>query len=389
MPKPRIVMGGALAHKPGKGGHTWVFLQYLLGLRALGWDVLFVDRLDRSMAGAGSDSPSGHPGIAYVRSVFERWGLDGQYAIAIEDEPWVGRSRSEVLEFTRSSVGLINVMGFIDDPDVLAAAPFNAFLDIDPGFPQIWRELGLHDAFAGHDRFVTIGGRLGHPGCGAPDCGLPWIYTPQPVVLEHWPVQPSAGRAFTSIASWRGGMAPLEYRGRRLGLRVHEFRRFLDLPRRTAGRFEMALDIHPDEEADLRALSDHGWSLVDPAEAAGDPLAYRAFIQRSEAEFMVAKNLYVDTAVGWFSDRSICYLASGRPVVAQDTGFTEELPVGRGLLAFSDLDEAVAAVEEVRADPVGHARAARAVAEAHFDSRVVLPRLVDALTARVPVGAVP
>src|SRR5204862_2031321 len=160
----------------------------------------------------------------------------------------VGLPRTAVLEMARRSALLINVMGFLSDPDVLAAVPRRVFLDIDPGFGQMWRELGQADVFAGHDAFVTIGRNIGRPGCDVPTCGLNWIATPPPVVLEHWPVaSPSArGALFTSIVSWRGAFAPVQYRGTTFGLRAHEFRRFVELPRRRAQPFQLALDIHPD-----------------------------------------------------------------------------------------------------------------------------------------------
>jgi hypothetical protein len=203
-------------------------------------------------------------------------------------------------------------------------------------------------------------------------------------------VQPlDPGAAFTSVATWRGDFGPIDYAGRRHGLRVHEFRRFTDLPARTGQPFELALDIHPRETRDIQHLEDHGWTLLDPLCAAGNPDAYRAFIQHSRAELMIAKSMYVSTRGGWFSDRSACYLASGRPVIAQDTGIRSLLPTGEGLLAFGDPDEAAAAIQAVAADPVRHARAARAVAEEYFDSDRVLGSLLARIgAAPVPAGAV-
>ncbi len=382
--RPRIVLGGSLAQKPGKGGHTWVFLQYLLGFKRMGWDVLFLDRMDPGMG-----DPTA--GLEYTRRVFEGFGLSERYSVfGADGEVLAGRPRRDVLEFVGSSDVFLNVMGFVDDHEILSAAPLLTFLDIDPGFGQIWCQTGLHDPFAGHDRFVTIGERIGEPGCAVPTCGLDWITTPQPVVLEHWPVVPATGTAFTSVASWRGSMGPLEYDGKRLGLRVHEFRRFLDLPGRTGQTFELALDIHSDETEDLTRLRESGWTLLDPLAATGDPRSYQAFIQGSGAELMIAKNLYVETRSGWFSDRSICYLASGRPVLAQNTGLPDRLPTGLGLVTFETLDDACAGIEAVVRERARHARAARALAEAYFDSDWVLPALVDAVTSSEPVGgAVP
>ena len=184
---------------------------------------------------------------------------------------------------------------------------------------------------------------------------------------------------FTGVGTWRGAFGPLEYCGRTYGLRVHEFRKFVRLPQLTGQPFELALDIHPAETADLALLAECGWSLVDPKTVAGNPWDYRDFIQRSLGEFMVAKNMYVQARAGWMSDRSLCYLASGRPVVAQDTGLEQLYPTGRGLLTFSTLEEAAESVYEIYRDPDAHASAARAMAEEHFDSDKVLSRLLDQL----------
>ncbi|HEY3107733.1 MAG TPA: hypothetical protein VGL23_03220 [Chloroflexota bacterium] len=369
-----IVVAGALAQKAGQGGHAWVLLQYLLGLRRLGWEVVFLDRLD------ASTSAEAAPRLGYVAEVMQRFDLGGAYAVICEGgERFVGLSRAEVLERTRRSALLLNVMGFLTDPEILGLAPRRVFLDIDPGFGQMWRELGLHDPFRGHDAFVTIGENLGQPGCAIPTCGLDWITTRQPIVLERWPRQSGEPGRFTSVASWRGAYGPVEYGGRTYGLRVHEFRRLAELPRLSGQAFELALDIHPADTRDRALLETSGWTLVDPRAVAGDPWAYQAYVQRSRGEFMVAKNMYVQARSGWFSDRSICYLASGRPVVAQDTGFARSYRTREGLVPFSDLDEAAAAVEAVAREYQRHARAARAVAEELFDSDRVLGRLLGRL----------
>jgi hypothetical protein len=211
-----------------------------------------------------------------------------------------------------------------------------------------------------------------------PTCGIEWVTTPQPVVLEHWPAR-DGGEWFTSVVTWRGAFSPIEYQGKTYGLRVHEFRKFAALPRLSGRPFQLALDIHPSDAKDLALLADNGWTLVDPAAAAGDPWVYQDYIRGSKAEFVAAKNMYVQTASGWLSDRSLCYLASGKPVLAQDTGFTELYPTGAGLLAFTTLDEALAGVEELSRDYARHARAARGLAEDCFDSDKVLGRLLGKL----------
>jgi hypothetical protein len=383
-PAGTLVLAAAWAQKPRHGGHAWVLLHYLLGFRRLGWDVLLLDRLDPRQctdAAGRPCAPEDAEGVQAVRTALEQFGLGASYTVLLDGSTLtIGLSRELVLERTRRAALLLNVMGFLTDEEVLGAARQRVFLDIDPGFGQMWRELGLHDLLRGHDQYVTIAENIGRADCAIPTCGLPWVTTRPPVVLECWPATPSVpdGR-FTSVASWRGAYGPLEYQGRTYGLRVHEFRRFAALPRLSGRSFQLALDIHPSERADLELLAANGWDLVDPKEVAGNPWAYRAFIQGSAAELGVAKSLYVQTRGGWFSDRSVCYLASGRPVLVQDTGLADLYPLGEGLLTFSTLDEALAGVEELAGSSERHARAARALAEACFDSDIVLGRLLTRL----------
>jgi hypothetical protein len=377
-----VIVAGSVAQRPNAGGHTWVFLQYLLGFRDLGWDVLLLDRLEPDMCVDASGDPcplESSVNLRYLQEVLKRLGLADSYALLYDDgATCLGMSRDDLMERVSRSTLLLNVNGFIADEQVLERANLRAFLDIDPGFGQMWRELGQCNLFAGHDRFVSVGLNVGRPGCTVPDCGLAWISTLPPVALDDWPVTPG-GAAFTTVASWRGSYDPVEYGGHRYGLRVHEFRKFIDLPGQTAAKFEVALAIDKAETADLRQLDAHGWIVLDAADVASDPLSYNRFIGESGAEFTVAKGMYVDTRSGWFSDRSACYLASGKPVVAQDTGFSAHLPSGEGLIAFDTPDEAAAAVEDVVARPRAHLHAAREIAEEHLDARRVLPRLIAEL----------
>jgi hypothetical protein len=382
-----VVIGGALAQKPFQAGHSWQFLQYLLGFRKLGWNVLFLDRLDAGMCvdQAGRPVPGDRSDNAgYFVSVLDAFGLKGAYSLALDGNGGrIGMSREAVLEHCSSADFLLNVMGYITDEETLAAVPRRVFLDTDPGFGQMWEDLGLADLLSGHDDFVTIAENIHEPGCAIPDCGRDWIPWRQPIVLDEWPVATSAPeRGFTSIGSWRGPYAPVEHDGRTYGLRVHEFRKFMELPRRVEEPFEVALDIHAAETADLERLHETGWRLVDPAVVARDPWAYRSYIQESRAEFMATKGIYVHTGSGWFSERSICYLASGRPVLVQDTRLGDLYPIGEGLVAYSTLEDAIEGACAITADYDRHARAAREIAEVHFASEVVLPRLLDALEAR-------
>ena len=368
-----IVVAGSVAQRPGRGGHAWVFLQYLLGFRRLGWDVLFVDRLS-------SDMGVGPSALSELATVMAGFGLEDHWSVLGDgDAVLAGLPRSVVLERTRDAVLLIDVMGFLQDEELLEAASLTAFLDIDPGFGQMWQALGLADLIGRHDRYVTVGGRIGTPGCAIPTCGVEWTRTLPPVELSEWPPAETSGRPFTSVASWRGPFGPIEYEGRTYGLRVHELRRFAELPERSGLSFELALDIDSADAADRERLLAGGWRLIDPDQAAGDPWRYRDYVQRSGAELMVAKNLYVDAVSGWFSDRSACYLASGRPVLAQDTGLEGLIPAGGGLVLFSTLEEAVEGARVIAADPGRHGRAARKLAEEHLAAERVLPGLLREL----------
>jgi hypothetical protein len=370
----RIAIAGAVAQKAGNAGHTWQFLQYLLGFRRLGFEVLLLDALEPT------DQATREASVRYVERTMRAHGLDGAWTIALGDGRHAGVARPDALAFVRGCDLLLNVMGFCTDEQMLAAAPRRVFLDTDPGFPQMWHALGLADILAGHDAHVTIGERIGAPDCEIPTCGIDWVTTPQPVVLDAWPrAHEQPRRPFTSVASWRGAYGPVEYGGKRYGLRVHELRRFAALPFLTGRPFELALAIHAQERDDLALLRDSGWRLVRPSEVACTPDVYRRYVAESAAELMVAKGIYVQSRSGWVSERSICYLASGRPVLAQDTGLAERYPLGSGLLAFETIEQAAAGVEEIASDYRRHAADARAIAEAHFDSDAVLARLLEAV----------
>ena len=379
-----IVLAGSLAQKPGYGGHTWVFLQYILGFKRLGWDVLFLDRLEPEMCIDADNKPcplEESLNLRYFMEVVEGFGLRNAFALLYNrGEQVIGLSRPRLIERVRNSAFLLDVMGYLDDEEILGCAPRRVFLDIDPGFGQMWRDLELADLFQGYNDYVTIGENIGRPECEIPTCGLEWITTPQPVILDHWqPIAAANNGCFTSIGAWRGPYGPVEYRGKTYGLRVHEFRNFAPLPQLTGQPFQVALDIHSAEARDIEMLTTSGWSLVDPQGVAGDPWAYQAYIQNSKAEFMTAKNMYVQTNSGWFSDRSICYLVCGKPVLAQDTGIGHLYPAGEGLLTFSTLEEAAAGVDEISGNYARHSRAARALAEEYFDSDRVLSQLLGKL----------
>ncbi len=385
-----IVVAGGLAQRACYGGHAWVFLQYLLGFRRLGYDVLFVDRLEPEWC---ADDDTGRRvaqqsrNIAYLERAMSTIGPPIRSAIVCDGgNRVVGMERRELVDRMRRSVMLLDVMGFLDDDELLDAAPLRVFLDVDPGFPQMWRALGWADLFTRHDAYVTVGANIGRSDCLIPTCGIDWLTTRPPVVLEHWPAQNDAGiAAITTVAAWRGPFASIEYEGETYGLRAHQFRRFAALPRRTGASFELALDIDPADARDRALLLGDGWTLVEPRDVAGDIGSYRSYVQRSRAELMIAKGMYVQARSGWFSDRSACYLASGRPVLAQDTGLRDHYPIGAGLLTFSTVEEAVVGVEQLDRGYALHAAAARRIAEECFDSDRVLGLLLRELGVEASV----
>jgi hypothetical protein len=275
---------------------------------------------------------------------------------------------------------LLNISGALDDEETLSQAATRVFVDVDPAFTQLWYQIeDIDPGFDQHEHFVTIGRWIGTSKAAVPTCGRTWITIPQPVVLDWWPFAESLQHhAATTVGHWRA-YGSIVYDGVHYGQRAHSMRTLLPLPKRSPVPLLLALGIHPDEHDDIRALALHGWSRIDPDRVAGTPEAYRAFVQGSWGEIGVAKLGYVASRCGWFSDRSVCYLASGRPVVAQDTGFSGWLPTGEGLFSYDTVNEAAAALEEVRRDYPRHRRAARALAEDVFDSDRVLRELLECL----------
>ncbi len=379
-----LPVAASVAQRPGYGGHAWAFLQYALGFRQLGYEPVFIDCLTAEMATDEAGRPSKEAmeaAVGWFAAVMEFAGLQGSCSLLLDDGETVGLDRQELRERISSSPCLINVMGFLTDPDLLEAAQQLVFLDVDPGFPQLWRELGQADPMAGHDRFASVGANLGRAGCGIPPAGVEWIPLRPPVVLDEWAAAPTSSRAFTAIGSWRGPYDPIEFNGRMLGLRVHELRKFVELPRRTDADFRFALDIDPSDQRDVDLMQANAWRLLDPREVAPSPAAYRQFIQASGPEIAIAKNIYVATNSGWFSDRSACFLASGRPVLCQETGFGDSLPHAEGLVAFTSIEEAVDGVGRILAGWERHSKAARQIAEDFFDARKVLSGLLAELGA--------
>lgn len=382
----RIVVAGRLAGTPGQGGATWAVLQYLLGLRALGHSVLFVQPIEED--GLRADGTADGRLVEYFERVVRRFGLDGAAALIGRDGTTIGASRRALERRAADAELLLNLSGVLSDPDILERIPVRAYLDLDPAFTQLWQDADRIDmGFEGHTHFATVGLEIGRPGCGIPTCGRRWLRFVPPVCLDEWPRAEGrpARRAWTTVANWRA-YGSITHEGVFYGQKAHAIRELIDLPSALHDPVELALTIHPDERGDLASLREAGWRLLPPSMTAGTPDRYRDFIAGSAGELGLAKSGYVVSGSGWFSDRSACYLASGRPVLAQDTGFGAHLPTGLGLLSFRTRDEAAAASEAVRREYERHARAARELARDLFAAERVLPALLHELGGPVAAG---
>lgn len=373
MRRRRIVVSGMIASDPNQGGATWAVLQYILGLQRLGHDVTLVEPVDSLTSARISSFSATTAAFALTRSAALMEKRSGKT---------VGLSRDAVRAVCTRADVLINVSGMLREPELLEKIPIRVYLDLDPAFNQYWAAAdGIDVGFDSHTHFATVGQRLGTRGCDVPTCGHDWIVTLPPVVLDRWPyAKGTTNPAFTTVGNWRA-YGSIDAGGTHLGQKAHSLRGLLGIPSSSTHTFALALAIHPDEKRDLAALRSGGWRLLDPGAVAGTTTAYRRFIQTSYAEIGIAKSGYVVSRCGWFSDRSACYLASGRPVLAQDTGFDVALPTGDGLLAFGDEAGALAAADAVSGRYEHHRRAARRLAEEFLGSDRVLGRLLAAVGA--------
>jgi hypothetical protein len=370
-----------VANFPEGGGHFWVYMQYARGLRRLGCDVYWLERFD----------PGADPGrdARKLATFFERmgeYGLGGKAILYTGRAPreylGVGRAEAEAL-FCRADL-LLN-FHYAIDPSLLARFRRTALVDIDPGLLQFWMSTGQLRV-PEHDLYFTTGDTVGTPEALFPDCGRSWLHIRPPVCLELWPYAGPGGEAFTTVSSWWGAGKAGEESWVTDGKEVCydnnkriAFLGFVDLPRRTSQALELALFLNDDplDANDRRVLEAHGWRVRHSREVAGSPGAYQSYVQKSRGEFSCAKPSCMRLQNGWVSDRTLCYLASGKPAVVQDTGPACVLPNGEGVFRFSTVEEAADALDAVNSAYERHCRAAREIAEAHFDSGRVLGRLLE------------
>lgn len=406
----RVIVTGLIAQHPSLGGMTWHYLQYLIGLDRLGYDAYYFEdsgevpyTLDGGPSGNDWVAPDCSENVAYLHAVLDRYGLAHRWAYRYPpDDAWFGLSETKRNEVLRSADLLINVSGSLEFPERYRSVRKLAYIDTDPVVTQIKCLTGTSTFVSrvdAHDVHFSFGESFSQR---VPRTGHAWHATRQPIVMTEWQPMEPVRESYSTVMSWTS-YAPLEYAGHVYGQKDLEFQRFVELPELIAPvRLEVAmartqhrnwqtqLDRLPPRSArlmkeradwDPQTLLRHtGWSVVDAHEQCGDFDSYRNYIQTSKGEWGVAKNAYVEGRPGWFSERSACYLASARPVIVQDTGFSDVLPVGEGLMSFNTLSEAAEAVREVESAYPRHSRAARAIAEEYFDSASVLRSLVERAT---------
>ncbi len=353
---------------PTCGGNRWVYLNWALGLRAAGCTVTWIEGVTDSTPGDGLES-----NLAALKRHLEPYGFAKAVTLCAESTESVPAGASLDLEAARDADLLLNLAYGIIPASVVASFRRSALIDIDPGQTQIWiSEGGMR--VAPHDVYFTIGETVGQPGALFPDCGLAWQYTPPAVFLPTWPTTPADSSApYTTVTSWWYGW--MDYRGEIYANNKRDgFFPFLDLPRRATVPLELAISY---AEPDLAMLRDRGWRVADALIVAANPWDYQRYIQASRGEFSCAKPSCVRLQNAWISDRTLCYLASGKPAVVQHTGPSRFLPDAAGLLRFRDPDEAVRHLEMAAADYEAHSKFARALAEEHFDARKVVSSVLE------------
>jgi hypothetical protein len=372
-----------VANRPQIGGHFWVYMQYAHGLRQLGCDVVWLEALRR-------DDPHRPPSAipTFFRRM-ERYGLGGRailYETAASNGEdavrFIGVSPAKA-EALLSRADLLLNFHYAIDPRVLGRFRRTALVDIDPGLLQFWISSGQLRV-PPHDLYLTTGETVGTPESRIDNCGLSWIHIRPPVCLDLWPYgHDPACRRFTTVSTWLGGEYVTEGKGE--GKRVLyqndkrvSFLQFLELPARTSSELELAIHLRDRlDAADRELLEQNGWRVRHALEVAQTPDRYRAYIQASRGEFSCAKPSFIQFQNAWVSDRTLCYLASGKPVVVQHTGPSAFLPNGEGMFRFSTMDEAAEALATIDAHYERHCRAARGVAETFFDSQTVLSDMLS------------
>ena len=386
----RIVVTGLIGQY-ACGGVTWDYLQYALGFQALGHDVWYLEDTATWAYDPVKQEPSADcsHNVGYLDRVMREFDMGDRWIYRNEaDGKYHGVTNDrEAEKIIAGADVLANVSGACWLRPVTAAIPKKLFLDGDPMFTHIKLARGdkkdFLDRVREHDRHYTFGLNVGKPGCKVPTTGLNWRPTVQPVAIDWWEktLMPStachtADGAWTTVMNW-ASYKPEEFNGETYGQKDIEFRRFLDLPSKTTEPFVLAMGHGPGKNRPTEHLESLGWKIIEPDIHLPDYASYHDFLSNSKAEWSIAKNGYVQSHSGWFSCRSACYLAAGKPVVVQDTGWSDHLPSGEGVIAFKTMDEAVKGISAVAENYTHHCEAARAYAREHFDAAKVCDELIQ------------
>jgi len=378
-----IIVGGYIIGYP-LGGMTWHHLNYLLSLHELGHEVWFLEDSGEYSLPYNPETKRAEPDSAFGRRYLERtftaYGLPLRYCYysQFEDHHY-GLSSAELDALLKRADLLICVSGVTPMRPHRPRPRRTLVIDTDPVFTQL--RMRGDEQFAAYfrsfDHAATFGRLIGTPACPLPTHGIDWIPTNQPVSLKHWPVCSTKSAAFTTVGKWEhaAGRA-VEFGGRQIfSSKSVEWMKVLDLPRRTSWQMHLAMEAMPQDARQM--FESHGWSCGDAESASRTCESFADFVRASAGEFTVVKQIYSAIPSGWFSDRSACYLASGRPVVMQATGFASWLPTGGGVFSFEHPEDAAASLARIHADYPAQSRAARHLAEAYFDARKVLSELLD------------
>ncbi|MEI6948732.1 hypothetical protein V9K67_16190 [Paraflavisolibacter sp. H34] len=391
MKKLRIIVSGFIGLYP-TGGVTWDYIQYPLGLHLMGHDVYYLEDTQQyaryQSAGRAWDDAS--DSIEYLKKTMEEFGLTDRWAYRdIGSGRCYGMSLEQLKEICRTADVFINVSAATVLREEYLHIPTRALIDSDPMFTQV-EYRNEHAAGPGtepapkasllewYTHHFSFGEHMHREGCLIPTLGVHWKPTRQPICLGYWANEhPMPNHRFTSVMNW-SVRSPLQYNGQQWGQKDVEFEKVQPLPQHfPAENFHLLLTgVSKEQQAELNRW---GWTLSDPLKVLTSPQAYKSFITHSTAEFSVAKETYVKANSGWFSCRSACYLAAGRPVITQETQWSRYIPSGRGLFAFTDLPSAVGAIAEVAAAPRKHSDFAREIARDYFDSSKVLNDLLNRL----------
>jgi hypothetical protein len=388
--RPRIIVGGFVGLLDA-GGVTWDYIQYPLGFAALGCDVYYFE--DTGLWPVYQEDNQGKvscdSNVNRLAAIMDDFGLSERWAYrdAVTGESF-GPCSKMLKQICRSADVFVNVSCSTVMRDEYAIIPKRVLIDSDPMFTQIQYatevaltagESRMRELIHAHTHHFTFGENIGATDCRIPTCGINWQSTRQPICLDLWPASPvpqSSDAAFTTVMNWSAA-PPLEYEGETWGQKNTEFTKLLDLPESLP---DMLLAVVVGQTGGTpfpaQLARNHGWQVLDPVEHVPDWRSYRRFIEASSAEFSVAKETYVKARTGWFSCRSACYLAAGRPVIAQDTGWSRFISSGDGLVAFDNFAGAAEGLRRVKSNLPAHARASRRIAEEYFRSDVVLGELL-------------